>query len=355
MAGTDTRVRIEVLNPGHKKPHAIVRVRVGSTDKGKPIFAAVKARLHRPLPEGSRIKWVYLLRRRVASTDHWYVQFTVSRAGGFGECDRAASGRVAVNLGWRKVADGLRVATWVGSDGESGELIIPESRLAGWTRSDTLRSTRDLNFNAAMSRLRQWLATSPTLPDWWKEKAAHMAQWKSPGRLASLLIHWRANRFDADAGTFDTFSELEAWRKQDKHLWLWEAHQRRNVVRWRNEFYRQFAVMLRRRYRFAVVDDTDRKKLARLPEPESESPVIAAARYNQRIASTGLLAQTIKAFGPITEAGEAKDITRTCHACGHAESFDAIRHLTRVCPKCGEVWDQDVNAAKNLLASAEAV
>lgn len=347
MSGTDTRLQIRILNPEKKKPHAEIKVRVGSNDKGKPIFATVRARYHRPLPEGCRIKWAYLVRRRTASSDKWSVQLIISRAGGFPKHDLATTGRVGINLGWRQLWNGLRVATWIGSDGRSGELIIPNDKLELWSKPDSLTSIRDLNFNTAMLRIRAFVQEHETeLPEWWQERAQHMAQWQSQNRLASLIVFWRNNRFEGDTAIYD---ELEAWRKQDKHLWLWECHLRKKLARWRKEMYRLFAVHMRRSYEVAVIDGTDRKKLARLPEVESEDLVIAKARYNQRIAATGLLSESLKAFGPRVESADPKHITQKCHVCGHVEAFDAVNQITHAC-KCGAVWDQDVNAAQNLLA-----
>jgi len=42
-------------------------------------------------------------------------------------------------------------------------------------------------------------------------------------------------------------------------------------------------------------------------------------------------------------------VTKTCHACGSLEDFDAEASIYHTCSQCGARWDQDENAAKNML------
>jgi transposase len=46
---------------------------------------------------------------------------------------------------------------------------------------------------------------------------------------------------------------------------------------------------------------------------------------------------------------DAVDSTRTCHVCGLVEKFDAKQYIFHACSGCGSTWDQDDNAAANLL------
>lgn len=390
FSGDDSRIKIELLPKTSKKQHFIARIKIASIDR-KPIYAAVHGTWHRPLPPGSRIKWAYLVRRRIAANDEWSLQLTISRAAGFDKTDRAADGIVAVNAGWRQTDAGLRVAYWIGSDGREGELVLPEDERRRWESPDNLRGVRDDALNGIRDTLMAWrdgdaspawlaervaylekrlagretpwqrderdayaaLAADwgkrPGLPDWWAERAKNIGQWRGAGRFAALAIFWRDNRFDGDGAML---AALEAWRKQDKHLWEWEAHQRKKAARWRREIYRNFAATLRREYARCIIAETDHRKLARLPSAESNDPVLAAARYNQRMASPGELTAIIAQSGPVVEKAEAANLTQTCHACGHLEKFDAVRYLVHTCTACGAVWDQDANHCRNLLAAA---
>ena len=46
----------------------------------------------------------------------------------------------------------------------------------------------------------------------------------------------------------------------------------------------------------------------------------------------------------------AEYTTATCHVCGTAEVWDQAAHVMHRCGQCGALWDQDHNAAINLLA-----
>ena len=58
-------------------------------------------------------------------------------------------------------------------------------------------------------------------------------------------------------------------------------------------------------------------------------------------------------MGGATE-GDAKDTTRLCE-CGHVNQWKSAESLHQTCSECGRVFDQDRNAARNLLASADVV
>src|SRR4029077_12731815 len=71
----DTQIEIRPVAPTAHDPEArrgdrrrasrtIVRMRVLSTDKGKPVWAEWPMILHRPIPEGSRVKVATISRRR---------------------------------------------------------------------------------------------------------------------------------------------------------------------------------------------------------------------------------------------------------------------------------------------------
>jgi transposase len=47
---------------------------------------------------------------------------------------------------------------------------------------------------------------------------------------------------------------------------------------------------------------------------------------------------------------EESGTTKRCHACGSMEEFDR-RELTHTCSTCSLLWDQDYNAAMNMLTT----
>lgn len=350
----DSRIRIEVV-PDRctaKKQRAIVWMRVGS-EKRAPIWAKVFCTIHRPFPEDCLIKWVYLTRRRVACTHRWNLCFVISRKDGFPETKPSGFGWVGVDMGWRVTEDGIRVATWADDRGESGQVVLSGQDVSRWFRAYELKSQRDRNFNEIRDVFKDYLDKNKgTVPDWILEKCSHLHQWRSQARLAALILRWRDERFDGDSEMFD---RLEAWRKQDRHLYQWEANQKLKAVEWRNDKFRNVVAKWRQDYSEVVIKDvkmTGSRKKARV-EDEDE-------RWRRRyanIASPGVIKRYIlETFGKDgVVLVEPKGLSETCHICGSVEAFNMAAEIEHECENCGAYWDQDLNAAKNLMAHGSGV
>jgi predicted RNA-binding Zn-ribbon protein involved in translation (DUF1610 family) len=306
---------------------------------------------HRPLPRDAEIKWVYLTARRVACHTQWAVCFVLARAAGWRKMDFADGGRVAVDLGWRLVPGGLRVAYWCGDDGDEGEVVISHRDVSRWTKADDLRSIRDQRFNLACDALTDWMQGRDGLPDWIVEKTAHLRQWRSAARLASVVLAWRNVRFDGDV---EIFAMMEAWRKKDKHLYEWQENQRRKAIAWRDNLYRNLAATLSRQYKTVVMEDANWREIGERPGVGDPAGNPVAAR-NRTIASPGLLRRFLRErFAEYVEA-KSENTTQRCHACGEIMGVNASVQVVLTCPHCAERADQDQNAARNLLVANGAV
>jgi hypothetical protein len=191
LACADTRLRLEVQDI--ERRHYLLWMRVGSEGRA-PIWAKIPIILHRDLPSDARVKWAYLLRRRRGTHWRWQAQFVLERDEW--PSDAGSSGACGVDLGWRLVPGGLRVAFWAGDDGRSGELVIPHADLARWRKADDLASIRDKNFNVARDALATWLRGGVTVPDWLRVELSHLHQWHSAARLAALLWRWNGARYE---------------------------------------------------------------------------------------------------------------------------------------------------------------
>jgi hypothetical protein len=362
LACTDTRLRLEVQDAG--KRHYRLWLRIGSEGRA-PLWAKVPIILHRDLPADARIKWARLLRRHCGTHWRWQVQFVLERDEW--PADAASGGACGIDLGWRLVSKGLRVAFWAGDDGRSGELVIPHADLARWRKADDLTSIRDRNFNAARDALAAWVRGGVALADWLRVELTHLHQWRSPARLAALLWRWNGARYERGRevpwqpppgfegvpgfgrfpGDGEIFARLWAWRKQDRHLYDWLANNREKAVRWRDDLYRRFARELTGRYYTVVFERTDWREMVALPAADAEGVELRTS--NHRIAAVGRLRQFVREKAGEYQEVDPKHTTKRCHACGSLEDFDAARELEHPCSACGEVWDQDHNAAKNLL------
>lgn len=338
----DSRIRIQRLD--HK--HANVWVRIGS-DNRQPLWTVIPTVLHRPIPTDASIKWVYVTKRMTACHPQWAVCFVLARQSGWAKTDTAANGAVGIDVGWRLLEHGLRVASWVGTDGEAGELVLPTEDVARWQKCRDLQSIRDTRFDAARDWLAAWLAEHADAPALLLERCETLRQWRSQARLAAVVVAWRKLRFDGDAAIF---AEMEAWRKQDKHLWTWQEAQRVKAIRWREDIYRNFAAQLSRRYKLAFIEDTNWREMGELFDAEDATAKTPAAYY-RTVASPGRLLEIVRERFTDHAMMPAENTTQRCHVCGGLVGFDAARYLEAMCQHCGAEWDQDENAAINLLSS----
>jgi len=354
---TDTQLRIEpgALPPkadptsrrSARRQHAVLAMRIGSDEKRGPIWARWRAVLHRPLPPGSVIKRAAVSLRKIGPREEWSLTITVDLSASVRPA-ATGTGAAAVDLGWRVVDGGVRVASWLGEDGLRGELIMPDEIRTGIEKADSLESIRDRAFDEARAALVRSLATL-TLPEWMTEATKTLSQWRSQGRLAALVRKWRDQRFVGDEAAYEA---AEAWRYHDFHLWEWATSQRKKTLRRRREIYRVFAADLARRYSTLVVEDFDLRVFAKRPSAEAEKDAAPVRAIRHMVAPSEARLALEQAFGSrggVVSKEEPAFTTRTCWACESVESWNAAMYVTHACSKCGTVWDQDENAAENLL------
>lgn len=363
FGGADSRLRLVPV--GGTKRAAVVWLRVGSEGRA-PVWCVASVVLHRLPPDDAVVKWARLCVRRVGTREEWELQLVLSREVGWEKEGGGEKGVVAINPGWRVMEDGsLRVATWVGDDGQVGELRLPAREVSVRDHAGELRGLRDRLFDQAKIRLQEWLRGNKEIcPPWLLERTETLGQWKSAARLASVVLHWRENRFSGDAEVFgwlegrlvvgaDGKRRYEGWRKQDKHLYDWAESVVLKAIRRRNKLYQNFASNrewgLRGKYRTVVLAKTNWKEVGKKPAKEEETTVNKTAARHRQIASPGILTQTLaSAFRQVAKC-DAKHITQTCAACEKLDAFDAASLVMRTCQHCGFEEDQDVRACKNML------
>jgi len=365
LACTDSRFRVEIP-PGvlEKKCNRLVVfwIRVAS-DHGNPVWAKVPAYLPRryvnprePQPdflaEETIIKWATIDRRQVTVRRNsegawvpyynWQIQLTVTEPT---KSPVNKSGNCGIDLGWRLMDDkSLRVAYLVDSTGAKESIELPTSLTERWERSFNLASLRDVMFNTIKAKLGEFIR-SHECPDWLTSVASYLGLWRAKGKLAKLVDQWQ--RF---AGDDDIFRQLQYWRGQDVHLWQWEVNNLKRAQRIRLELYRRLAHRIKG-YAHVVVEDCDWRELNKLPKAESEESVNKVARRMMRIAAVGMLRELL--VRAEAKPHSAVNTTKQCHLCGEINEFDQAVELVHQCSACGTAWDQDYNAAMNLLARAK--
>jgi hypothetical protein len=359
FSGEDTRLRIDPVpadawtssarSVRRKVSRTLLSIRVGSNGRA-PIWARFPLVMHRPIPPNATIKAAVVRLRVIGTAKRWSVSLTYTHEA---PSLQQRGGTVALDLGWRKRPDAsLRVAYWVDDAGDHGEISMPASVRARLRHADGLRKIQDINFNRAIAGLRRWLAIFPAerLPPWLDAERARLGQWRSHERLARLVWRWKHQRFSGDVRIYDL---LERWRRKSRHLNQWEANERDGALAHRREVYRVAASKIARCYGTVVLEDFELSKLKRLPAPEEGPPARPAQRAQLHDGAPAVLRQTIEQAatreGGLIVKLSAMGTTSHCHACGGLCAWDQAVDLCHECEHCGARWDQDHNAALNLL------
>jgi hypothetical protein len=390
----DTRLQIRPVpadtyeRPRHQRELAsrtVVSLRAGSNDDRSPKWVQLPVILHRPMPPDARIKWAWILRRRIESHFQYRLQLVLESTAFEPPTESLGTGMVALDLGWRTKPDGsIRVGYLVDETGHREEIVTDLSitqrrrRSRGPTcrqkeifvadrtkKPEELQAIRDKHFETIKSELRFFLdpplsgehvRSLPEIPEWLKAQTRSLAQWRSPGRLARLLLDFKKQRFDGDTKIVD---QLTDWVKRDRHLFWWEARQRTRWTLHRREEYRKLAARLARTYAVIVLEKFNLRDLTQKPAPEdgaaSEGRNVRSAA---RLAAPGELRAVIKASAPkygakILELPPVND-TQRCHVCGSCKPWDAAPTIDHKCVDCGAIWDQDYNSCQNRLEKARA-
>jgi hypothetical protein len=326
-------------------------IRVGSQGpKSEPIWAIFPLYLHRPLPPDAVIKEVTVNRRYIGTHARWSCHLTIVRDNV--EALPQRPGVVAVNIGWRNRLEGnLRVGYHVDDKGERGQFLMLASIRARLAHAEHLRSIQDKLFDEIKGRLGLWLAEQTTLPEW-TDPLRTLDKWRSQARLTAIVKQWRDARLPGDEAIF---LELEAWRKQARHLYQWESWERTRALDHRKHTYRNIAANLAREYgtlilhQFNIMDVKEKHKTedkAKDAAPPQRKQLQQGAPGELRLA----LKHAFAARGGVVLELPSVNITKRCHACKELCVFDAAASVMHTCEHCRTTWDQDDNACMNLLS-----
>jgi hypothetical protein len=140
-----------------------------------------------------------------------------------------------VDLGWRQVDGGIRVAVAVGHDGSVHELLCGDAVLRMIDRCEQLQGAKDQGVDAIRETIARWRDAQAWLPDWWADIAANLDRWEKPAKFVRLVRHWRENRIPGDDAVL---AACEEWQKHDRHMWQWITDLRAKALHRRLDDYR---------------------------------------------------------------------------------------------------------------------
>lgn len=305
--------------------------------------------MHRPIPDDCLIKEVVVTRRKLGPSWRWQVTFTCTRSVD-AQCDRKSRGRVvAVDVGWRRIPEGIRVATVVQNDGTPARFVtLPSDIVDGFALVETLQSRRDIMRNDIIAWLKslKWSAAPEPLAT--QLLALQTETSVSAARVASLAIIWR----DYQGWAPEEYHRLEKWRLGDKRLWLWELNQREKLIARRNDLYRRLASDIVKNADTIILNRLEIAKMSRLLSPRGqENPLPAAARRYRTIVAPSYFMKWVEIQAKkkgITIAVH-DTVNWACHACGVITKPLKPDDLLQTCVHCGATWDQDLNACHVML------
>lgn len=313
--------------------------------------------LHRLPPDGARIKSAQLTWRPEGERMRYQLALTVSAPSV--EMTHLSPSACGVDLGWRLEPDGsLLVATVAGSGGEITRYHLPQADMGALDQVERLSGhLSEIALNLAQTRY----ATLAELPDDLRRPLERWRPGLGAGHVDQSSLHdaiqsrIRLVR-DTDARA-DVPADLRSWYDRYRHLAPWRDNLRAKVARRRLDLYRRIGLEIAQRYALIGVEDMDLSQMARTrTRQDADNPLHPQARAQRVRAAVHILraeiqhqasktgAQVIRADGPSTGF---------CLACGTetGQVNRALRHW--VCQHCASVWDQDVNAARNLLSVAD--
>jgi ribosomal protein S27E len=337
---------------------------------------------HRRMPADAEILWAYIHRWRIGIHYEWRVQLTIESETFHRPVQPlAAGGTCAIDIGWRRIFDptgkqiGLRVAYLVDEYGTEREIRAPDGLWEKLAKIYSLAQIRSRELNAIRDRLVAWIGTRE-MPAWFTDRARGLPQWRAPRKLQRLVDTWQReeNRFDAGGAPqiqddAEMLAVLQAWAKQDRHLGSWEAHMRDRTIANRREQWRRVAMELARTYQTILVEDglcrsegregqmkiVDIEGWDKLPPEEGDPHEGREQRRQARMAAPGELRLAIaqathKTASTVIDVARGKKSTCECAWCGHVQVHaDFAAAIEIQCEGCGRTWDQDANAARNLL------
>lgn len=181
--------------PGRRKARTTVRIRVGTDEHRRAIWACFPMHMHRPLPDDAVIKTASIKRTRVARRYVYELQIVLeARSRELAPRLPASAPAAAIHFGWRMRPEGLRVGMLVDELGGQRELLLPRSYFEWLGQSDSLRSIRSRALDDMRPLLVDLLLALPDRPLWMAEDLKTMAMWQSPERMAEFVRNWRRHR-----------------------------------------------------------------------------------------------------------------------------------------------------------------
>ncbi|OFV81970.1 MAG: hypothetical protein A2Y78_00095 [Acidobacteria bacterium RBG_13_68_16] len=282
---------------------------------GVRVRLRTKAGTYDGVPADPDFRTLKLTRRRVGRFG-W--EYSCSIAVNLAERVPSGTGVVALDWGHREhghaTADqGIRVFTWAGDDGQTGEVLLPIACRDLLSELDELKGRLDTVYAAR------------------GEPELNRARYRRRLNMCGVLT-----REEQDWLRWET--------RQDRRL----SAMRDRIEHIRRESYLKAIHELGRRYRVFAFEDLQGQQIKDL---QTENQMGRRKRQNRDLSARYLFESLCKQSGAERITVPARNSTRQCPACGKLREKTA--DLLVACDACGYVGDRDRDACRTLLARAK--
>ena len=153
----------------------------------------------------------------------------------------------------------------------------------------------------------------------------------------------------------ELIEQLAAWYKRERHLWSYEANERKQITGHIKHTYREIAAWICSFAGAVVTDDFRISSLITIPKLGVEDDRQAkAARGIHQLVSPGLLRSSLtdcaKRNGVLVEAAKLEGRGLVHGGCGTSliGQVQFAEHVNIWCNSCNQMFDQDANVCDHL-------
>lgn len=309
--------------------------------------------LHRPLPNDGLIKYIHVQRKRVGDRFEWSCSITMDTPEITKESlVHPSLSACGIDLGFRQVKDGLRVATLADSKGNLRHYSLGQDWLDSMSYVETLQGGLSETANVVWVQLRPILTKLCEYPESLSEQITGLLKAGAKTPIRAMRALYRKLSEEPKLMP-DALALLDEWQKNIARP-AKEMHDLRDkLINRRKDIYRNIACEIARDYSLVRIANLQLKDMAKIKNNDGTDNKLAnLPRKNRNKAALAELMLYIQQAciknNVMFEKVDATYMTRTCAQCGYLNPADK-GELLLLCGACGVKYDQDDNAAKNYL------
>lgn len=306
--------------------------------------------MHRPIPPDCRVKEVIITRRRRGGRWRWAASFMCTRPARAPLQIAPGTRRIGVDIGWRRVPEGLRVATVLASGEEPRFIILPQDLIASFTFIDELRARVRSGTLEGFDLLQ-----SADIETYAQPYQGLLREFQSlTEKTAAHLREFSQSAFFLEQSEHAIDTKLVSWRKDFKRISNWLGNQQRKVIGRRDHIYQNIAIDVLNGASEIIVNDVKIAEIGTRRSLGSDGSFFPnRANIYRNFAAPSELIRTLKLQAVKRGIDFMKREVESpvlCPECGSTSRKTRADALPQICAACDTSFDQDVAACQSLLA-----